>query len=71
MEAWYLAALKQWTERMGTAPWIHELAGWLGKSKTAVYSAMVSLECKGWVRRVGTDPGKKADRRFEPAVEAA
>lgn len=65
MEAWYLAALRQWGERMGEAPWIHELAAWLQKSNTAVYSALISLEHKGWVRRVGDDPSKKADRRFE------
>lgn len=67
MEAWYLSALKQWTERMGRAPWLHELSAWLRKSNTAVYSALISLEHKGWVKRVGNDPGKKADRRFEAA----
>lgn len=49
---------------MKRAPWVHELAHWVGKSQTAVYSAMISLEHKGCVRRVGRDPGIKANRRF-------
>lgn len=68
MEAWYLACLKAWTHRMNRAPVLHELAHWVKKSTTAVYSAMISLEHKGWVKRVGSRPGNRADRRFE-AVE--
>lgn len=63
-EAEYLYYLKVWTQRMGRPPWVHELAGWLGKSQTAIYSAMISLEHKGWVGRSGGDPTKRADRRF-------
>lgn len=65
MEAYYLDCLRRWTHRMKRAPWVHELAAWVRKSHTAVYSALISLEHKGYVRRVGTDPAKKSDRRFE------
>lgn len=68
MEAWYLAALKQWIERTGEPPVLHDLAGWLGKSNTAVYSALISLEHKGWVTRFGDDPSIKANRRFVVAA---
>jgi hypothetical protein len=64
-ELHYLQCLQAWTKRRGRAPWVHELAAWVGKSSTAVYSALISLEHKGYVRRVGADPGKKADRRFQ------
>lgn len=64
MEAWYLAALVKWAKIKKRPPWVHELAGWLGKSNTAVYSALVSLEHKGYVRRVGKGD-TRADRRFE------
>lgn len=57
--------LRLWTHRMKRAPWVHELAAFARKSQTAVYSALISLEHKGWVRRVGGDPNKKASRRFE------
>lgn len=63
MESYYLECLIRWTGVMHRAPFVHELAGWLGKSKTAVYSALISLEHKGLVERVGkTD--KAEDRRF-------
>lgn len=65
MEAWYLECLKTWTHRTNRAPWLHELAAFCKKSHTAVYSALISLEHKGWVRRVGVDPNVKANRRFE------
>jgi predicted transcriptional regulator len=68
MEAWYLAALKLWTERTGDAPRIHELAGWLNKSPTAVYSALIALEHKGHVTRVGVDQSIKSNRRFRVAA---
>lgn len=64
MEGYYLQCLRVWSHRMRRAPWVHELAAFCHKSQTAVYSALISLEHKGWVRRVGADPTKKADRRF-------
>lgn len=65
MEAWYLAALKLYIKRRKEVPWVHELAAWLRKSKTAVYSALQSLEHKGWVTRLGTGTAKD-DRKFVP-----
>jgi DNA-binding IclR family transcriptional regulator len=65
MESWYLECLRVWTRKQKRAPWVHELAAWCRKSQTAVYSALVSLEHKGYVRRVGEDPTVKANRRFE------
>lgn len=50
---------------MKRPPWVHELAAWLNKGNTAVYTALRSLEHKGWVRRTGNNPRVKADRRFE------
>lgn len=63
MEAWYLNSLITWTDRMKRAPTLSELAGWLKKSRTAVHSALVSLEHKGWVTRTGCD-GPVKHRRF-------
>jgi len=68
-EAVYLYYLKVWTQRTKRAPWIRELAAWLNKSNTAVYTALRSLEAKGWVRRVGGDSAIKAHRRFEAVPE--
>jgi len=65
MEEWYLASLRIFVERRGRPPWLHELAAWLDKSRTAVFSALVSLEGKGYVRRAGASRSK-ADRRFVP-----
>lgn len=63
MERWYLLCLRRWTAKRKCAPTLQALAGWCRKSPTAVYSALVSLEHKGYVTRVGgTD--KKFARRF-------
>lgn len=65
MESWYLACLREFIRKRGRPPWLHELAVWLDKSRTAVFSALVSLEGKGYVRRAGPTRSK-ADRRFVP-----
>jgi hypothetical protein len=66
MEAWYLECLVLWTEQKRRPPVLSELAGYCGKSRTAVYSALLSLEHKGLVRRVS-----EGDRRFVAVQEAA
>lgn len=45
--------LARWTAGNKRAPKLAELAAWCKKSPTAVYSALVSLEHKGHVGRVG------------------
>jgi hypothetical protein len=65
MEWWYLTCLRTWCKRKKHAPAVHELAGWLGKSSTAVYSALVALEHKGYVGRAGKT-NARYDRRFVP-----
>jgi DNA-binding FadR family transcriptional regulator len=70
MERWYLDALIQFTAKVGRPPKLHELGTWLERSRTAVHSALVSLEHKGWVRRRGgTDP--VASRQFVAVEEDA
>ena len=68
MEAWYLDSLIQWTDRMKRPPVVRELAQWLRKSRTAVYSALISLEHKGWVEREGSS-GPVRHRRFRPVAQ--
>ena len=67
MEQWYLTALIKWIAVKKRSPYVNELAGWLGKSNTAVYSALRSLEHKGYVERVGSS-GARPDRRFQAVV---
>lgn len=70
MQLWYLECLRTWTKQKGRAPTIQELAGWLRKSETAVYSALCQLEHKGWTTRVG-GKGLQARRFVAVAVEGA
>lgn len=51
MEQYYLTALATWTQHMRRPPALHELAAYLGKTRTPVYDALVSLEHKGYVAR--------------------
>lgn len=51
MEAWYLSCLIRWTEWKKRPPSVAELADWCKRSRTAVFSALVSLEHKGYLRR--------------------
>lgn len=69
MELWYLECLRRWIVSHRRSPVIHELAAFCGKSKTAVHSALVALEHKGYVTRVGGD-GEDA-RRFVPKARRA
>lgn len=66
MELWYLECLRRWITAKGRSPVIHELAAFCGKSKTATHSALVALEHKGYVTRVGGD--SKYARCFRPTV---
>lgn len=64
MELWYLECLRRWIKAHGRSPVIHELAAFCAKSRTAVHSALIALEHKGCVTRVGGEgPGS---RRFVP-----
>lgn len=74
MESWYLDCLRRWVAQRGKPPSCSALAGWVGKSKTAVYSAMVSLEHKGYVTRIGAkamDGDKRRGRFFVPVAVAS
>jgi len=51
MEQWYLACLGAWVEHYGTLPSVPQLSDWLGKSGTAIRSALLALEAKGYTRR--------------------
>lgn len=62
MELWYLECLRRWVAHHGRSPVIRELSAMCKKSKTAVQSALVALEWKKCVTRVGGD-GDDA-RRF-------
>lgn len=64
MERWYLECLLIWTHHKGRSPMLRELAKWCRKSNTAVYSALVSLEHKGYLTR-------DKERRFVIVPEAA
>jgi hypothetical protein len=61
MEGWYLECLRRWIQATGSAPTLHELAHLCKRSRSAVYSALISLEYKGHVVRGDND------RRFTPA----
>lgn len=63
MESWYLDCLVRWTTIKRRAPVLHELAAFCKRSQTAVYAALVSLEHKGYVGRVGGE-NKRLARRF-------
>jgi DNA-binding IclR family transcriptional regulator len=57
-EQYYLQALKIWTRHYRRPPALHELAAYVGRTRTPVHDALVSLEHKGYVER-------NEDRRFE------
>jgi hypothetical protein len=63
IEWWYRAALAKFWRVKKRGPTLNELAAWLKKSRTAAYSALVSLEHKGWVDRV---PGTRTFRLRTP-----
>jgi DNA-binding MarR family transcriptional regulator len=46
-----LRALTHWTGHMRRPPALHELAEFLGLTRTPVYDALVHLELKGYVMR--------------------
>lgn len=50
-EAEILRALSHWTGHMRRPPVLHELAAFLGLTRTPVYDALVHLEHKGYVMR--------------------
>lgn len=62
-EAWYRECLIQWTKAKKKPPTMDQLAAWLGKSPTAIYSALISCEHKGHVGRYGKTR-KQLDRRM-------
>lgn len=64
IELWYLQCLEQWWRDRGVGPTVDELAGWIAKSRTALYKALLSLESQGIAGRVG-GRGSYA-RRFIP-----
>lgn len=64
IELWYLECLKRWWRAKKRGPYLHELAHWTRRSKTAVYSALVSLEHKKYTTRVAD--GGDHDRCFKP-----
>lgn len=55
MEAYYLDCVRTYEQRMGKPPTIAELAAWVGKSNTAVYSALRSLMYKGYLAQDEND----------------
>ena len=57
MEGWYLRCLEVWWRHYGiaTPPTIDSMGEWLRKSRSAIYSALIALEHKGLVERVGGD----------------
>jgi hypothetical protein len=66
-QTWYLDALRRWIAHFGTPPTLLELATWLERTTSPVYSALVALEGKGYVARAGGDERlDKRDRRFVP-----
>jgi hypothetical protein len=69
-ESWYLDCLRTWISRRGgRSPSLIQLAGFCRKSRTAVYSALLSLENKGYVTRIGeeaADGDKRRARFFKP-----
>jgi len=69
MEQWYLDALRKFQLKRGRPPLLRELARWLKKGDTTVYSALLSLEAKGYVGRFGKT-NSRADRRFVALEDA-
>lgn len=63
-ELWYLECLRRWIAAKRDYPVVHQLAAFCRKSPTATHSALVALEHKGFVTRVGGD-GRQS-RRFCP-----
>lgn len=55
MEAYYLQCVRTYEARLGRPPTIAELAVWVGKSNTAVYSALRSLALKGYLAQDEND----------------
>lgn len=64
MESWYLECLVRCTHKLRRAPVLHELAAFCKKSQTACYTALISLEHKGYVTRVGGAGDQRLKRRF-------